>query len=66
MPAYTRTAADTVELPDLGLTVAHGDTVELPEGMYDDYAAAGFEPAASAPKNVPTPDAVPAADATQE
>ena len=64
MPAYKRTAADTVELPDLGLTVAPGDVVDLPDGMYEDYADAGFAPVDPTKKS--TPDAVPAADAPQE
>ena len=36
MPKYTRTIDQTVELPDLGLTVNFGDVVDLPDDFFSD------------------------------
>ena len=42
MPSYLCTAGEVVVLPDAGLTVSPGDTVDLPDGFFvDDVQAVG-------------------------
>ena len=53
MPSYSCTAGEVVVLPDAGLEVQPGDTVDLPDGFFvDDEQAAGcgFTPANPSPK----------------
>lgn len=66
MPSYKFTGAAEVVLPDVPLVVSPGEVVDLPDWLFtdaDQAAAIGFIPA-----DVPatTPEAAPAADASQE
>ena len=56
---FKRTAEHTIELPDLGLVVAFGDVVDIPDAFFANAAQAaalGFTPVKSKPAAAPAAD----------